>query len=153
MALAFFSHYIMRLFFRLQNAYFPSSRIYERAVISFFILGIPVFLYAGLYQCAKTPLGSTVAVREAQLRAWKEAERIKTETGSERSIEEIKKEIELYPILPLILAVYFITSFLAFLYPTKKSEVIYSPTFPSSFKYSLPWIIGATSVLGVIALL
>ena len=38
-ALAWFSLYIMRLFFRFQNTYFPSSHIFKRATISFLILG------------------------------------------------------------------------------------------------------------------
>lgn len=151
--LAWFSLYIMRLFFRFQNIYFPSSHIFNRLVISLFILGIPIILYAGFYQCSKTPLGSTEAILEAQLRAQKEAERIKAETSSEKSIEEIKKEIEPYPILPWILAVYFLTALLAFLYPAKKSKVEYSPPLPRSFIYPLPWIIVSVSVLGLIAFL
>jgi len=151
--LAGFSLYIMRLFYRFQNTYFPSSHTFNRAVISLFILGIPILIYASFYQCSKTPLGSTKAIQEAQLRAQQEAERIKVETKSEKSIEEIKKEIAPYPILPWILAVYFLTSLLAFLYPAKKSKVEYSPPMPRSFLYPLPWIIVAISVLGLIAVL
>jgi len=151
--LAWFSLYIMRLFFRFQNSYFPSSHIFNRAIISFFILGIPILLYTGFYQCSKTPLGSTRAILEAQLRAQKEAEQIKAETKSEKSIEEIIKEIEPYPILPWILVVYFFSSLLAFLYPAKKSKLEYTPALPLSFLYPLPWIIVSISVLGLIAFL
>ena len=55
-------------------------------------ISLILVIYAGFYQCSKTPLGSTKAIQVAQLRAQKEAERIKAETKSEKSIEEIIDE-------------------------------------------------------------
>ena len=153
-ALAYFSYYIMHLFFCFQNTYFPSSHLFNRAITSFLILGIPVLIYSGFYHCSKTPLGSTAAIQEAQLRAQKEAKRIKAETKSEKSIEEIKKELEPHPILPLILVIYFITTFIAFLRPAEPAEINkekYYPPLPSSFLYPIPWIIASGSLLILIA--
>jgi hypothetical protein len=152
-ALAYFSWYLMRLFFQFQDVYFPTVRLLNRSVISFWVLVIPILMYAGLYHYFKVPLGSTAAVHEARLRALKEAERIKIETKSEKSVEEIRKELEPYPILPWILSIYFFTALMAFLHSGRPNSKKYFPHFPLSFLNCLPWLITSGIFLIGIALL
>ena len=153
MILACFSWYIIRLFFRLQEASFPTSDMLTRAVISCLILGLPVLLYSGLYHYAKVPLGSTAAIQEARIRVEEEAARIKAETGSEKSIDEIRRELEPYPILPLILAVYLLATILAFLSPASRHRERDLPLVPVSYIRCLPWVILSGAVLSCIAYL
>jgi hypothetical protein len=151
--LAYFSWYLMRFFFKFQDAYFFTPHMRNRAIITFLILGIPIFLYTGFYQYFKTPLASTKAIKEAQVSAYKEAERIKAETKSEQSIDEIRKELEPHPILPMILAIYFLTTILAFLQTTRTNKKKNFPPIPLSTLYSFFWVIISGSVLSVIAFL
>ena len=103
----------MSIFFRFQDAYFPSAHLFSRVSITFLILGIPILLYAGFYHWSRTPLGSTAAIMEARLQAEREAERIKTETGSRQSLEEIRKGLEPGPLFPWIIAIYVLTALAA----------------------------------------
>jgi hypothetical protein len=151
--LAYFSWYLMRLFFRFQDAYFPAPNIINRAIITFLILGIPIFLYAGFYHFSKTPLASVAAIQEARVRIRKEAERIKAETKSEQSIEDIIKWLKPYPILPVILVSYMLTALLAFLQTTKNTREQYFPPIPLSCFYCLSWVIVSGTVLTLIAFL
>jgi hypothetical protein len=151
LALAFFSLYLMRLFFRFQDTYFPVSRLFTRALIFLLILGIPIALYAGLYHWSKTPLVSTAAIQEARSRIYQEAERIRTETESEQSIAEIIEKITPHPILPWILAAYVITTIMAFFSPARARKEELSPRFPSSLFPVVPWVITAGASLVLIA--
>jgi hypothetical protein len=149
LALAFFSLYLMRLFFRFQDTYFPVPSFFTRALISLLILGIPIALYAGLYHWSKTPLVSTAAIEEARSRIYQEAERIKTETESEQGIADIIEKLTPHPILPWILATYVFTTILAFLFPARVMKEQIPPRFPSSLFPAVPWIVtaGASLVL------
>lgn len=151
--LAYFSWYLMRLFFRFQDAYFFTPNIINRIIITFLILGIPIFLYTGFYHFSKTPLASVAAIQEARMRIQKEAERIKIETGSEQTIEEIRKGLELHPILPGIFAIYFLTATLAFLQTTRTLRKQYSPPIPLSCFYCISWVISSVTILVLIAIL
>ncbi|MEW5803244.1 MAG: M50 family metallopeptidase [bacterium] len=153
-ALACFSFFIMSVFFHFQEAYFPSSHVFKRASIAFLILGIPVLLYAGFYHLGKTPLGSTAAIMEACLQAEKEAERIKTETGSTQSLDEIRKGLEPRPLLPWIIAIYVLSTLAALFWPASRiTPKDCFPPLPSSFLSILPWLIAGGSTLALIALL
>ena len=149
--LAYFSWHLMRLFFRFQDASFSVSDLFTRGMISFLILGVPILLYAGLYHYAKIPLGSTASIREARLRMEKEAERIKAESGSEKSVEEIRRELEPYPILPIVLAIYTLTAFLAFICPVRNHRKRCFPPVPIYFIHCLPWVLLSGLVLALIA--
>ena len=151
--LAYFAWYIMRLFFQLQDASFPIPNLLTRAMLSCLILGLPVFLYSGLYHCAKIPLGSTAAIHEARIQAEKEAARIKAETGSEKAIDEIRRDLEPYPILPLILAIYLLTTILAFFSPAQSQRERDFPLVPVSYIHCFTWIILSGVVLSCIAFL
>jgi hypothetical protein len=152
LALAFSSLYLMRLFFQLQDAYFPVSPLFTRALISLLILGIPVALYAGLYHYSRTDLVSTAAIQEARHRVYQEAEKIKTETGSEQSVAKIAEELTPHPILPWILAAYVITTIMAFFSPARVRKEKSPPPFPSSLFPTLLWLIIAGASLVLIAL-
>ena len=149
--LAYFSWHLMRLFFRFQDASFSVSDLFTRGMISFLILGIPILLYAGLYHYAKIPLGSTAAIREARFRMEKEAERIKAESGSEKSVEEIRRELEPYPILPIVLAIYILTALLAFICPVRKHRKRGLPPVPIYLTHCVPWVLLSGFVLTLIA--
>ncbi|MCL6583251.1 MAG: M50 family metallopeptidase [bacterium] len=118
-ALAGFSFLIMSLFFRFQEASFPTDHPAKRAFTTFFILGIPVIIYAALYHCSTTPLGSTAAIRQARLWAESEAKKIKIEAVSPKEIEKIRekirKRLEPRPLLPWIIAIYALTTLAALL--------------------------------------
>jgi hypothetical protein len=151
--LAYFSWYLMSLFFRFQDAYFPVSNKINRAIITFLILGIPIFLYTGFYHLSKTPLASVAAIKEARLRIEKEAERIKAKTKSDQSIEDIRKRLKQYPILPVILSIYLLTAFLAFLQTIGTVRKQYFPPIPLSGFNCIAWIIVSGTVLALIAFL
>ena len=151
--LAYFSWYIMRLFFQLQDVSFPTPDLLTRAVLSCLIIGLPILLYSGLYHYAKAPLGSTAAIHEARIRAEEEAARIKAETGSEKSIDEIRRGLEPYPILPLILAVYSLATILAFLFSAPRQREGNFSLVPVSYIHCLPWVILSGAVLSCIAFL
>jgi hypothetical protein len=153
LCLACFSFLIMSIFFRFQEAYFPCPHLLGRVSITFLILGIPILLYAGFYHWSQTPLGSTAAIMEARLQAEREAERIKTDTGSKESLEEIRKDLEPPPLFPWIIALYLLTSLAALLRPAERSRQDYSPPLPSSFLSILPWLIVSGATLGLIAFL
>lgn len=151
--LAYFSWYIMKFFFRFQDAYFPVCGIIKRAVITFLILGIPVLLYACLYNFSKTPLASVAAIKQARVRIQKEAEKIKAETNSEQSIEDIMKGLKQYPILPVIIIIYLLSALLAFLNTQRSVREQYFPPFPLSCFYCLFWVLLSGTVLAFIAFL
>jgi hypothetical protein len=154
LALACFSFLIMSIFFRFQDAYFPSSHPFKRVSITFLILGIPIFLYAGFYHLSRTPLGSTAAIMEARLQAEREAERIKVETGSRQSLEEIRKGLEPSPLFPWVIAIYVLTFLAALLWTARsRGSQDYFPPLPSSFLSTLPWIIASIASLSLIAFL
>ena len=151
--LAYFCWHLMRIFFRLQDMNFPSGRIVTRAATTLVILGIPVLLYAGLYLSAHTPLGSLAAIHEARLRTQKEAERIKAEKKSDKDVEEIQRELQPFPMLPLVVAVYLITALIAFLQTHKWKWGKITPRVPVTYRYCIPWVILSVSVLALIAFL
>jgi hypothetical protein len=153
LALAFFSLYLMRFFFQLQDAYFPVSPLFTRALVSLLILGIPIALYAGLYHYSKKSLVSTAAIQEARSRIYQEAEKIRTETESEQSIADIAEKLTPHPILPWILATYIITTIMAFFSPARMMKEKSPPRFPSSLFLSLLWLITAGASLMLIALM
>jgi len=154
LALGCSSFLIMSIFFQFQDAYFPSSHLLSRVFVTFLILGIPILLYAGFYHCSKTPLGSTAAIMEARLQAEREAERIKIETGSGQSLEEIIKRLEPRPLFPWIIAMYFLSTLAALLRTARRrGRQDYSPPLPSSFFSTLGWLITSSATLALIAFL
>ena len=154
LALACSSFLIMSIFFRVQEAYFPSPHLPGKIFVTFLILGIPVLLYAGFYHWSRTPLGSTAAIMEARLQAEREAERIKAETGSRQGLEEIIKGLEPRPLFPWIIAIYVLTALAALLRTARRRDRQdhFSP-FPSSFLSTLPWLITSLAALSIIAFL
>jgi hypothetical protein len=153
LALALSSLYLMRRFFLFQHAYFPVSSLFTRAMLSLLTLGVPIGLYAGLYHWAKPSLVSTAAVVESRSRIAQEAERIKTETGSEQSVAEIAEKLTPHPIMPWILATYVLTTVVAFFSPARPVKGKAPPLFPSSFVRTFPWLMTAGVSLGFIALM
>ena len=151
--LTYFSWLLMQHFFRFQDANFPVDHLLNRAMITFLILGIPILIYAGLYNGSKTSLGSMAAIQEARLRSLNEAERIKAETRSEESIEDIRERIEPFPILPVILAIYFITTLFAFSNTHGKTSKQYFPSIPLSLVDCIPWVVLSGFVLAFIAMI
>jgi len=151
-ALAFFSLYLMHRFFRFQDGYFPVRPLFTRALISLLILGVPIAVYGGLYHWSRTPLVSTAAVQEARIRVYREAEKIKTETGSERSVPEIAEELAPHPILPWILVTYGVGALAAFFSPAGRKKEKPTPPFPFSLLPVLVWGFIAGALLVVIAL-
>jgi len=151
--LAYFSWHLMHLFFRLQDMNFSSGRLFSRAATTLVILGIPVLLYAGLYHSAHTPLGSLASIHEARLRSQKEAERIKAEKKSDKDVEEIQKELEPFPLLPLVVAIYLATAIIAFLQTHIRKRGKMFQRVPVAYRYCLPWVILSGGVLVLISLL
>ncbi|MGA1839443.1 MAG: M50 family metallopeptidase [bacterium] len=151
--LAYFSWYLMCFFFRFQDAYFPVSNMINRAIITFLILGIPIFMYTGLYHSSKKSLASVAAIQKARIRIQKEAETIKAKTKSDQSIEDIKKRLSKYPIFPVILIIYLLTTLLAFLQTSRAVKKEYFPPVPLSGFYCLSWVILSGTFLALIAFL
>ena len=151
-ALTYFSFQIMHFFFQFQNAYFGHKNFIKKALTSFLILGVPLLIYSGLYYCSKTPLASTAAIKIARLRLKKEAEKIKKETHSKKSLEEIIKSLEPAPIFPWGLLCYLLSTLFAFASSSKKIKANYPP-FPDYFTNICPWMALSVTTLALIAFL